>query len=220
MSELLRARKAEVSLDAAATAASKAVGHPIRVRSSAQRRIAPNEFSEAVEHYARQHGGHARIEWVPAPANVWRVMLTLKPGDPRMKAGQTEEAVTLHEWVSPDPTHPSYPWHDLKKLDRLRRNNRNQRIASYVSLELEELGPTGMVEMLEKGSLLSGRGEFKSPEAAMHHVLHRHRMLQERRRLQLKSRNKDRLTDERRRILKIPFLPVGIELGRPNKKER
>ena len=177
------------------------------------RRLAPVEYRDAVALYARQHGGGGDIIWMGAPVNCWRVQLTLKPDDPRLKGKDDEvyETVDLQQYVHPDPTHPAYPRSDPKLLDKLRRHPRNNRLMpGYVAFELDELGVSGVTEMLERGSLFSGRGEFQSAEEAMRVIMDRRRGVLAENRQRQRDETGALARDVRRRVLKIPFLPVGI----------
>ena len=181
----------------------------VRVSRHDQSRVAPYEFRDTAELFARQYGGHGDIVWVAAPVNCWQVRFTLKPGDPRLRHpdnGTHFEAVLLHEFVDPDrePTHP--------KLDQLPRDKRNRHKPAFVAIELDDLGTSGLQEILERGSLLSGRGEFTSAEQASKAVLDRHRNLRERTRQELRDASRHRTLDGRRKFLDIPQIPVGIDL--------
>ena len=74
---------------------------------------------------------------------------------------------------------------------------------------------SGLTEMLERGSLLSGRGDYQSSEEAMIALLARERDRRDRARRQNRGQARDVAIATRRRILKIPFVPVGIEFRRP-----
>ncbi len=120
----------------------------VRVRRHDTSRVAPYEFRDTAELFARRYGGHGDIVWVAAPVNCWQVRFTLKPGDPRLRHpddGTHYEAVLLHEFVDParEPTHP--------KLDQLPRDSRNRYKPAFVAIELDELGTSGLQEILEKG---------------------------------------------------------------------
>ena len=133
-------------------------------RGGAPARIAPNEFRDAAALYARGFGATGDVVWVGDPINCWQVRLSLSPGDPRLRGRDDEvyETVELQEFVHPDPGHASYP-KDSRKLQHLRRHPRtNHLLPGYVAFELDELGVSGLTEMLERGSLLSGRGDYKS----------------------------------------------------------
>ena len=185
-----------------------------RVRRHDTSRVAPYEFRDTAELFARRYGGHGDIVWVAAPVNCWQVRFTLKPGDPRLRHpddGTHYEAVLLHEFVDParEPTHP--------KIDSLPRDHKNRLKPAFVAIELDDLGISGLQEILEKGSLLSGRGEFTSSEQAAKAVLDRHRNHRERTRQQLRDAARHRTLDDRRSLLDIPTVPVGIDLQGANK---
>tara|TARA_R110002074_G_scaffold11903_2_gene44243 strand:+ start:16361 stop:16717 length:357 start_codon:yes stop_codon:yes gene_type:complete len=115
--------------------------------------------------------------------------------------------VELHEWVDPsrEPSHP--------KLDKLPRNARTNAVTpGYIPLELDEIGVSGLRELLEKGSLMSGRGEYESSEAATKAVVSQHRMLRETTEADQRDNARQRMKYGRRRALGIPMIPVGIDL--------
>jgi len=179
-----------------------------------QGRRAPVEYRDAVEAWARGHGGHGDIVWVPAPANVWQVRLSLKAGDPRLQFGEGFETVELHDWWSAEQWLKNKP--DLAKrraASRVARpGKRSHRITpGYYAFELDELGIEGILSRLSRGNLLSGRGEFKSAEEAGDIQRQKHRAAKEKRRLDEREDARHRSLDIRRSLLKIPFLPVGIE---------
>ena len=185
-------------------------------------RTAPAEYRDAVALYARNIGAGGDIVWVDDPVNCWQVRLTLDPSDPRcrLRDGQNYEATELQQFVHPDSAHPCYPRHDPRLLDKLRRHPRSNRpLPGYVAYELGDLGVSGVLEILERGSLLTGRGEFGSAEEAMNAVLARQSASQERARAEKRQRARDVAVATRRRIFKIPFLPVEIDLGRRTAKE-
>lgn len=173
--------------------------------------IAPAEFQEAVESWARQHGGHASLHYCGPPLNVWQVRLELHGNDPRRQSREPYETVELHQW-----TDPSDPGADPALLKRLKGQARDAGLkkprAAYVSYRLDELGATGIIQILEKGSLMSGRGEFKDAEDALRTVRRRQHDTQEKLRQELKDAAQYTARRTRRQVLKIPFLPVGIDL--------
>ncbi len=180
-------------------------------------RTAPVEYRDAVELWARQFGGHADIRWVPHPANVWQVLLQLKPNDPRRAAGEEWETVELHRFI-PKPYAPGVTAEEQKKLRRHPRTNAI--MPGFIAYELDELGVSGVVEFLSKGSLMSGRGQFTSAEQAGEHVRQQTRDERTKEREGQRERARERALDRRRTHLKIPFLPVGIELRREPKEDR
>lgn len=176
---------------------------------SASKRQAPNEFREAVGSWARQYGGMGDVVWVAEPINCWAVRLSLKDGDPRLRnpdEGTHFEQTLLHEWVDPrrEPDHP--------KRDKLRRDARNSRMPGYAAIELEELGVEGLIQILDKGSTMSGRGEFQSPMDAFRHVQNRHREDREKVREAALDTARQRVTARRRQALGIPFVGVIANL--------
>lgn len=182
-----------------------------------RRRIAPVEYRDAVETWARSRGGHADIVWVGPPANVWQVRLSLRVGDPRHQTGESFEAVHLHDWWTADEWLKRKP--DLARKRALTRQARPGKRAyrvmgGYYAYELDELGIEGIIARLDRGNLLSGRGEFKSAEQAAETQRQRWRDLKHKRRRDEREDARHRSLDLRRHLLKIPFLPVGIELTR------
>ena len=184
--------------------------------SSQPTRLAPMDFQRAVANFARDNGGQtAEIVWVGHEVNAWQVKLYLKPNDPRRRGDDPNthfEPVMLTEWVDPqaEPDHP--------KLDRLRRNQWGRLMPGYISYELEELGVEGLLDILRKGSLLSGRGEYASAEHALKASLAREEERSRKSKEAAKDQAKTRFKERRRKIMGIPFLPVGIDL-RDNKEK-
>lgn len=173
--------------------------------------IAPAEFQEAVESWARQHGGHASLHWCGPPLNVWQVRLDLKANDPRLHSRQPYETVELHQWT--DPNDPDADPALVKRLKGQAKDAGLKRTrAAYVSYRLDELGATGIIEILERGSLMSGRGEFEDPEDALRQVRKRQERARESLRRELRDAAQHAANRVRRQIGKIPFLPVGTDL--------
>ena len=177
---------------------------------------APVEYREVVAQWSRDHdGAGADIVWVTDPVNTWQIRLNLKTGDPRLQDRSSDlfEAVLLHQWVHPDQD----PLNPLK--DRCRRHTRTNRLMpSYVALRLEELGIQGILTVLDKGSLMTGRGEFKSAEQCMKSVLDK-KYSDHKKMVASKRQNVgDRSKDLRRTLFKIPFMSVGIELSPPKQE--
>ena len=172
---------------------------------------APVEYRDAVALYARGIGCESGdVVWVDHPVNCWQVRLKLPAWDPR-----EYETLELQKWVHPDPDHRAY---DHALVDRLPRHpRRNHRVPAYVAFDLDELGVEGVLEWLRRTSL-AGSGEFRSMEHAMRVNREDHRARQETRRKDAKQLAQDKARATRRRIAKIPFLRVGIELGRKKKK--
>ncbi len=170
-------------------------------------RRAPAEFRDGVEEWARKHGRHANLKYLDEPMNCWAVMLSYKAGDPRHKDGTQDEPVFLHRWRDAE-------WWAKFDPDRAKRHHRTNVIKPhYQALDIMDIGLTGIIEILDKGDLLSGRGEHKSAEAAGRATVDKFRTDKHRRRLAARDEAGHRAKDIRRRLLKIPFLPVGIEFN-------
>lgn len=168
-------------------------------------RTAPVEISDGLELWARQHGGHASLKWLDAPMNCWVVRLSLKVGDPRLQSDKPYEQVYLHEYRDAE-------WWAKHAPEKARRHQRSNRImgGSY-AFDLDELGLEGVIQILDRGNLLSGRGEFRSAEEAGRKQVEKFRSAKHKRRLSLREDARHDALDKRRSILKIPFLPIGIE---------
>jgi hypothetical protein len=171
-----------------------------------QGRTPPVEIADAVETWARQYGRHATLRFVPhMQPPCWSVNLTLKPDDPALRRWQEgaaselpTEGVLLLEWdagageIQPATGEPA---------------------GAYRAVSLEEYGADGVVALLERGNTWSGRGEFASMQEAVTAAASRSREEKNRRRAQMRQWARDLAADQRRQILQIPLVPVGIALG-------
>lgn len=169
--------------------------------SPSDRRAIPYQISDAVEHWARSRGRHASIGWNPV-LGCAVIDITLKGDDPRLKAYQEgrlkhepKESVILHYQKTDYQGNTSGP---------------------FIALNLEELGVTGIIEMLEKGDVWSGRGEFSSlheavQKVAQHNETHREKMKQD-----IRDAAMDRAKDMRRQILDLPLVSVPANIGDSN----
>ena len=178
-----------------------------RARVSRDRgRHAPLEYSEAVEKWAREHGGNATLKWLAAPMNCWAVILSYRIGDPRQSELSDGEPVLLHDYWS------AKKWAKLKP-DIAPRHTRSREIkpGSY-AYELDELGVEGIIERLDRGNILSGRGQFRSSEHAAEEGRKTEQMRSEKRTADGQDNARHKAKDLRRSLYKIPFLPVGVEL--------
>jgi hypothetical protein len=159
---------------------------------------APWEIREEVEKYAREYGKTGAVEFAVGP-NVWLIKLSLRPNDPRMQAwqeGRAEEP-PMEVVVLQEPNPAFVP---------------GGRASPFRALDILQMGPSGVRTFLERGNTFSGRGEFKSIEESTKVALERDQAAREAFRLEQKAANRDERMAERRSRLKIPFLPVGIDL--------
>lgn len=183
-----------------------------RVRVSRQGgRRAPVEYAEAVEQWAREHGGHARLQWLEAPMNCWCVKLSYRLGDPRQASNTDGEPVLLHEYWTAEQ------W-QKRKPHLVRRHPRSNAVmAGNYAFELDELGVEGLKKWLDRGNILSGRGQFTSVEEAGKVQADRHESAMERLRATKRDNAKHRALDIRRSVYKIPFFRVGVSFDRGGK---
>jgi hypothetical protein len=77
--------------------------------------------------------------------------------------------------------------------------------------ELDELGVSGIIARLDKGNILSGSA--LNPEQQGRAQVEKFRDAKHKRRLDARGDADHRAKDRRRSLLKIPFLPVGVEFN-------
>lgn len=157
---------------------------------------APPEVADEVELYARENGRHATLQWVPF-VNAWEVRFTLRDNDPikgLVRAGAREEQ---YESVLLQERNPKYPAPGE---------------TPYTSLDIWQMGPSGVRAFLEKGNTWSGRGEFSSHAEAATFAAESNRAKKERTRRDARNNAVDRAKDARRQVHKIPFHRVGVDL--------
>ena len=168
-------------------------------------RKAPAEIRDGVELWARKHGRTGDVKWYDAPMNCWAVRLGYRPNDPRARDGSKHEVVFLHEWKSAE-------WWAENDSMRARRHHRTNRIMpAYRAFDLDELGLGGVIEFLDRGDLLSGRGEFSSAAEAGRVQVEKFRDEKHRRRREAQDNAAYRAKHDRRKFLNIPLIGVGIE---------
>ncbi len=161
---------------------------------------APSHFQEVVEIWARESDRHAKLHF--APTGTWFVRISLKSDDRRLRMhqmGLMDEPMGEDVWLHlPNP-------HEGKVIN-------DERQGPFIPIDLEQLGVTGLREFLDKGNTWSGRGEYLSlidqrlkVNEANEYARRRHRAFQ-------KEESRHEMRQSRRFRLKIPFLPVGIDL--------
>lgn len=163
--------------------------------------VAPDDVIAEVRKYAAEHGRTGHIQYVPM-ARCWVVRLSLKPNDPALAAVQGQVTDEKYEdvWLmEPNP----------KRGQRLP----NGRIEGpYVSLNLEQLGPSGVRAFLDKGNRWSGRGEVSSIAEAARKTHESHEQGKQKARRDAREWVKELAHDVRRQVNKIPLLRTGIDL--------
>lgn len=159
-----------------------------------QERRAPHEFSDAVELHFRKSGRHANIVWIPEPVCQWQIRITLRPDDPVLaawRAGELEE----------------------EPVETVEITFYDEEAGLYVGRELDELGVSGLTEMLEKGDMWSGQGRFGSIQDALTWQVENQRNTQERLRNAMRDEAMAVGRAVRKRVTGEPILPVGIDLS-------
>lgn len=172
-------------------------------------RPVPSDYAEAVEQWARNHGGHATLKWLRAPMNCWAVILSYRVNDPRLQDPTAEgEKVLLHDYKPAQ-------WWARHAPNRARRHYRTNAIMhGHYAYELDELGVEGIIQRLDKGNILSGRGEFQSVEHTADVASENHRTFVDRTKASARDDAGARARDVRRKVYKIPFLGVGVSFGK------
>ena len=162
----------------------------------------PVEVADEVELYAREHGRHATLRFVPTrfergriAAGTWTVRLTLRDSDKRLsllKTGQVAEApdevVWLHE---PDGQ------------------------GGYTPYNIMQLGAGGVRRFLEKGNTWSGRGKFASFAEQMQQTAAANEAARQQNRDTSRDNARAHARDKRRQWLKIPLVRVLTDLVSP-----
>jgi hypothetical protein len=164
--------------------------------------VAPGWAQEEAQSWASQYGRTADVVWVPG-MNCWDVQLSLRSSDPMLGAfnsGRTSEAPVEHVYLmEPNPFYGQTV-------------NGKKQINRYISILLEQMGPSGLREFLEKGDTWSGRGEFNG----LMDAVNRNRAAASAAKDKLRDSNRNDAIDMgrevRRQVLGIPLIPVGVEI--------
>jgi len=178
----------------------------------------PVEIADEVELYARESGRHATMHFVPTFAvkgqavhGAWVIRFTLRENDPRLglvQGGQVKELtedVWLHE---PNP-----------KYGREIPGSGGAQEPEFRGVDIYQLGASGVRTFLEKGNTWSGRGEHRSIEDQAQKAMEANRKMREKHRADQKEENRHEQRETRRSRFNIPFLNVGIDIGRRTNKE-
>ena len=159
----------------------------------------PFDIREEVELWARKSGRHAKV--VFAPGVGWMAKLSLRSNDKSLAMVQSqdrEEDVEIVFFHFPNPN--------------VGQVVNGVRQGAYKPLDIEQMGPSGVREFLEKGDTWSGRGEFGSLREAVQHASDQNKAAEVRIRQEAKDSARDITADQRRSRLKIPFLGVGVDI--------
>ena len=176
--------------------------------------LAPPEFAEAVEQYARKNDRHATMRFMP-PINCWQIEFTLRASDPALKAWkegmakeEPKEIVQLWDYVTSRPQ-----GREPLRVTQLRRNamRRGMKLDCYIGYKLMDLGVSGVIQFLEEGNTW-GRGQYKSHGDAVKEQMDKRAEGEAKIAADAKQNAVERGMDKRRQVLKIPYHGVGIDL--------
>ena len=168
---------------------------------------APSAFQEEVELWARGSGRHAKLHY--APNGTWFVRISLKSDDGRLsmyQMGLASEPMGEDVWLHlPNE-------HEGKVINGVRQG-------PYIPIDLEQLGVSGLREFLDKGDTWSGRGEYLSLIDQFRKVDEANEQARRRTREWHKEESRHEMRQSRRFRLKIPFLPVSVDLRASKDKQ-
>lgn len=163
------------------------IAGPRRGRTEAPR--APAEIAETVALYGREHDRIATIEFAMGP-NLWLVKISLKPNDPRL--------IRYQQGLAPEPPVETVALQEPNPNAGKTINGVRQ--GPFRALDIYQMGADGVRTFLERGNMLSGRGEHSSLEGAFRTA---DRINEEKRtnnRESAKAENRDRVREKRRRL--------------------
>lgn len=171
----------------------------------------PVSLADEVEHYARVSGRSGTLHFIPTSlrgrtvlSGTWVARFTLRPDDKRM--------VLFQQGMAPEPPLEDVWIHEANPRAGQMNPQTKEREPEYFPLDITLMGPTGLREFLEKGNMWSGRGMFDSPEDELKQSRDRNEAAREKLRADAKFSAVKKASEKRRWILKIPFLPVEIDL--------
>jgi hypothetical protein len=153
----------------------------------------PAEVADAVEGWARAWGRHGRLEW-HALLQCWCIHFTRRESDPmrrlvqegRSDRGETE-SVMLHEPAGPGQ--------------------------GYRAVDIAALGAGGMVDLLNRRNLWSGRGEHASLQDAIDAALAADERRNEARLDEAYESGRERGARARRTALRLPLVSVPRDIN-------
>lgn len=161
--------------------------------------VAPADLSDAVILWARGQGRRSRgVEW-DADIGCFVIRLSRREDDPihearrqgRISEQDAMETVELRGWV----------WTDEAKGQ-----------GRFLPYDLEQFGPSGLVEMLDRGNVATGRGEYTSLQHYIGATVARNRAKKEAWKRQAEDQTRETANRYRRTILGLPQVPVTANL--------
>jgi hypothetical protein len=152
----------------------------------------PWEFADAVEIWCREHGRHGTMVWNPV-LRCPDIRMDLKPDDPRLEG-----------WQNGRLKHKPY--------EHVYLHHQTEIGGPLVAIDLYELGIEGLKERLDRGNLMSGRGEYDN--------IYNATLAVDAHNLEVEQKMKDtaienarlRARDNKRRILDQPLVAVPDNL--------
>lgn len=162
------------------------------------RRIAPAELDDAVKLWARNNGRTGgRLEYVPA-MGCWCIFLNVVPDHPLMRAYQEGR---LDQAEPPTDSIPLQEW--------------DPKARKWTPISLDELGAEYITELLDKGNLWSGRGEFESMQEAVLHAREQNERQKEAWKKYADEAAKDTMALGRRKLNNLPLISVNADIKSP-----
>lgn len=166
--------------------------------SPSERQQIPCEIADAVELWARQWGRHGTIGMNQA-LRCPVIELSLKSDDPRLKHWQEgrlkyepKESILLHyQRTEPD----------------------GSKSVHFYPLNLEELGVSGVLEILDRGNMWSGRGEYENFQKAAQVMGEYNEKLKQQMKDAAVEEGRLRARDMRRQVLGLPLVSVPDNIG-------
>lgn len=161
--------------------------------------VAPADISDAVTTWARNQGRRSRgVEW-DQESGCFVIRLSRRADDPVHKARQegriseedTHETVYLQGWV----------WTDERAGQ-----------GKLLPYDLDQFGPTGIIELLDKGNMATGRGEYSSLQQYIGATVARNRQKKEAWKRQAEDQTRETASRYRRKVLGLPQVPVIANL--------
>lgn len=160
--------------------------------------VPPADVSEAVVRWFRDNGGrHARLEW-HGLLGCWVIHVTRRSDDPLQdlvrtgRIAEATESIALHRPAGPG--------------------------LGYAPMDLEQMGVSGVLEMLDRSNTWSGRGEYASLAEAVAAHGAAQRAQEEKMETDAYDNGRHWGAERRRHALGIPVVPVGIDLNAPQPK--
>lgn len=184
---------------------------------------APHELQDEVELYARESGRTATLHFFMGCG--WFVRFSLRCNDKRMLAfqqGMAAEPPTEDVFFHvPNPKeHDGLSLSELKAMDipvlwSVVGFDKHKRCRMpFIPLDIQQMGPSGIRQFLEKGNMWSGRGEFDSLTEQLRKAREKNKAVREKRKEDARQEARKFARDQRGRRFKVPTVPVLMDFGR------